>query len=157
MAKTGDSAGVWFPPPLIFLGFLMIGLGADRWIGLDGFGLDPGLRLMAGGVLLVSGLAIDGMAALGFRRARTGIAPWTPSTAIVARGLHLVSRNPMYLGMAVTQAGLAVLFDNVLAFVLVVASLACVRAFVIPREEAYLQAKFGESYTAYKARVPRWL
>lgn len=157
MAKSDDSAGVWFPPPLIFLGFLLIGLGAERWLHWGSFGMEPTLRLMAGGLLTLCGIAIEGMAALGFRRAKTSLPPWQPATTIVVSGLHAVTRNPMYVGMAVTQAGIAVLFNNLLALILTAASVLCVRLFVIAKEEVYLERKFGDSYRAYKARVPRWI
>jgi protein-S-isoprenylcysteine O-methyltransferase Ste14 len=32
-----------------------------------------------------------------------------------------------------------------------------IRTQVIAREEPYLEAKFGAEYTAFKARVRRWL
>ena len=41
-----DSAQVRFPPPFVYLGFLLIGLGAERWTGLRSFGID---RLVAFG------------------------------------------------------------------------------------------------------------
>lgn len=150
------SAGVRFPPPLVFLGFLMLGLGAERWVQLGGFGMPAGLRMTAGAVVTLAGLAIEYMAFGGFRRAGTPAPPWVPSTALVASGLHAVSRNPMYLGMAIVQCGLAVLLDNVLALMLVLPAMACISAFVVAREEAYLEARFGRAYLDYKARVPRW-
>jgi protein-S-isoprenylcysteine O-methyltransferase Ste14 len=41
--------------------------------------------------------------------------------------------------------------------VLLVPVLWLIHTQAIAREEAYLQAKFGDRYRAYKARVRRWL
>jgi hypothetical protein len=42
-----------------------------------------------------------------FRRARTPVDPYTPSEAIVTDGPCRLTRNPAYLGMALTYAGTA--------------------------------------------------
>jgi protein-S-isoprenylcysteine O-methyltransferase Ste14 len=72
-------------------------------------------------------------------------------------GLYRFSRNPIYLGFAITYAGLAIAMDSVLVLLLLVPCLIVVDRFVIQREERYLSAKFGADYDAYRARVRRWL
>src|SRR2546429_8104491 len=60
MAVEPDSAGVRFPPPFVYLGALLLGLAAERFVTLRSFGIDwrllgaAGARLFgagAGGVL----------------------------------------------------------------------------------------------------------
>ncbi len=154
MAKSSDSAGVRFPPPLVFIGLLLIGLALDPLVG--SFGLVWTLRWAAGVIVAVGGLVIIGMAIGLFRRAGTRPEPWVETSAIVADGVYAATRNPMYLGMAAAQAGLAILFDSLAGVLLVPVAMALIHAFVIAREEAYLTAKFGDAYLAYKAAVPRW-
>ncbi|WP_232468491.1 hypothetical protein [Croceicoccus marinus] len=48
------SAGVRFPPPLIFAGLLLAGLAADDWLGLRP--AIPGAVRSAGAVIVVIGL-----------------------------------------------------------------------------------------------------
>lgn len=156
MDVDADSAKVTFPPPFIFLGFLLIGIVADRLLAWS-LGLTVLTRatlavpLVAGGVTLV--LAAHGL----FVRAGTEVKPWKTVSAIVDSGIYAYSRNPMYIGMALMYAGLAIAFGGIGTLLLLVVVLAIVRTQVIAREEAYLEGKFGDAYRAYKARVRRWL
>ncbi|WP_448658072.1 methyltransferase family protein [Sphingomonas sp. CJ99] len=158
MAKERDHAGVRFPPPLVFLGLMLIGQGLEPQLGLGGFGIPlPGLRIAAGALLALGGAMAIALAITGFRRAGTDPEPWKPTSAIVDGGIYGVTRNPMYLGMALVQAGLGVATDSLLTLVLTLPALAAIRLFVIAREERYLIGRFGQPYRDYMASVPRWL
>ncbi|MGZ8347733.1 MAG: methyltransferase family protein [Allosphingosinicella sp.] len=157
MAIEQDSAKVRFPPPLVYFGLLLTGFGAERFVRLRSFGLDRPL-LVAAGVLLIAAGALMIAAAIGlFRRAGTPPEPWTATQRIVDTGIYGRTRNPMYVGMALIYAGLAVAFDGPVALLLLAVAMLIIRTQVIAREENYLDGKFGEEYRAYKARVRRWL
>jgi protein-S-isoprenylcysteine O-methyltransferase Ste14 len=68
-----------------------------------------------------------------------------------------VSRNPGYLGLALTYAGIAALVPAPWAYATLVPALVVVDRMVIAREERYLEGRFGDEYLRYKARVRRWL
>jgi protein-S-isoprenylcysteine O-methyltransferase Ste14 len=112
---------------------------------------------LAGAVFVVLGFALAGWAALLFRRARTGIVPFSPATALVARGPYRLTRNPMYLGMAVVLLGAAILFGSLTPFLVIPAFMAVIADRFIAREEAMLESAFGAPYLEYKAKVRRWL
>jgi protein-S-isoprenylcysteine O-methyltransferase Ste14 len=159
-----DSPRVRFPPPLIYLGALLIGVAVDELIGaraglarLHGLGLGDGLRTAAALAALVAGLVVGLLATGRFSRAGTNVKPWQPSTALVTGGPFRWTRNPMYLGMALIYVGLALIADSLTALVLLVPVLVIIDTQVIAREERYLEGKFGDEYRAYKARVRRWL
>lgn len=152
-----DHPGVIAPPPLIYLGFLLAGWGLGRLAGLPSFGGDAVARMVVAGLLIGVGLALELWAIGAFRRRRTAVQPWKPSTALVAEGPYRFSRNPIYLGFAVTYLGLALALNSWLALALLVPCLLVVDRGVIAREERYLSAKFGASYDAYRGRVRRWI
>ncbi|MNJ94519.1 hypothetical protein D3C87_122190 [compost metagenome] len=149
-----DSAGVRFPPPFLFLAVLLLGLAAERFINLRSFGIE--WRLL-GATLFVAGAAMMLAAAGLFRRLGTNIPPSQPTTLIATTGPYRWTRNPMYLGMALIYAGLAIGFDGPIAFALLPLVLIAIQTQVIAREERYLEAKFGDDYRRYKAEVRRWL
>ena len=80
-----------------------------------------------------------------------------PTTTIVARGPYRYTRNPIYVGMFLGQSGLAVAFDSLWLFAMLVPFSFVIRYGVVAREEAYLERKFGGVYLDYKSRVRRWL
>lgn len=155
LPQRPDTPGVVAPPPLVFAGFLLLGIGIDRMLG--GI-VDMGpWRYWIGGGLAAAALVFL-VPALGlFRRFGTRAEPWQPTTAIVTSGIYTHSRNPMYVGMAFAHAGIALIAGSLAALALLAAALAVIRHGVITREEAYLADKFGAEYLAYKARVRRWL
>ena len=80
-----------------------------------------------------------------------------PTKALTFDGPYTFSRNPMYLGMALIQGGLALLGNALWPLLALIPVISVIRTQVIEKEERYLGAKFGEQYTAFKSRVRRWL
>ena len=72
-------------------------------------------------------------------------------------GPYRFTRNPAYLGMALTYVGIALLSSAVWVLLPLPLVLAVIDRGVIAREERYLQRKFGEEYLSYKRTVRRWV
>lgn len=110
-------------------------------------------------VLVVAGLSFDALGILAFRRARTTINPLKPqrASAMVTDGVYRVTRNPMYLGMALLLLAWAVYLGALPPFAGLLIYLLYVTQFQIKPEERVLQGIFGEVYTSYAAQVRRWL
>lgn len=79
-----------------------------------------------------------------------------PPERIVAAGPYRWVRNPMYLGHLVFFAGLALTLQSwIAAGVLAFHAVWFDRR--VRQDERHLEALFGESYRAYRARVKRWI
>jgi protein-S-isoprenylcysteine O-methyltransferase Ste14 len=156
--KTGDHAGVYVPPPLMFLVPLVAAILVDRqrpWPIQEG---NRALSMIGGAAVITLGAALGVAAVRTFRKANTTILPAVrPTTQIVAKGPYRYTRNPMYVGMAFAYVGLSLLLNNGWALLLFPAVLVAVDRFVIRREERYLAAKFGPLYYDYCTRVRRWI
>ena len=120
-------------------------------------GLGTELRRGLALALILGGLLLDGMAAGLFRRLGTAVEPWKPSTALATDGPYRFSRNPIYVGFAITYAGLAIAMDSPIALLMLIPCLVVIDWAVIQKEEAYLARTFGAEYEAYRKRVRRWL
>ena len=151
----GDTAGVLAPPPLIYLGALGVGFGLDATIGTGS--LPSAVAVPVGAASIMTGAGLLGSFLRAFQRAKTPVDPYTPSEAIVTDGPYRLTRNPCYLGMALTYAGIAIVANAPWALVPLPVAIAVIDRGVIAREERYLERKFGTPYVDYKRRVRRWL
>ena len=151
------SPGVKFPPPLIFLLFLLAGWGIEQMATDLSFGLADMLRRGIALVLVVAGLGLDGLAAGQMRRHQTAVEPWRGATTLLTSGIFGMTRNPIYLGFALSYCGFAMAMDTPVALALLVPCLVLVDRLVITREEAHLSAVFGKTYDAYRQKVRRWI
>ena len=92
-----------------------------------------------------------------FMANRQPLMPGERSTELMTRGPFRLSRNPMYLGLALLHAGLGLALLLPITLVLLVAPLAIMQFAIIPDEEARMQQLFGQTYAAYRQRVRRWI
>jgi protein-S-isoprenylcysteine O-methyltransferase Ste14 len=153
-------AGAVTRPPLLFLGCLVLGLGLDYLLPLPlplSVPEAPLFRWVAGGGVILAGLAIAVAGAGNFGRAGTPVPSNQPVRALVTTGIHGWSRNPIYVGMSLIYAGICIAAASPWMLMLVVPLVIVLRYGVVQREEAYLERRFGDAYRDYKARVRRWL
>jgi protein-S-isoprenylcysteine O-methyltransferase Ste14 len=132
--------------------FVFEASGADR---LDGFDTDA---VNAAGILLYAvGLTVTvGSQQWMGRSWRIGVDEGE-RTELVTRGPFAIVRNPIYTGVTLVVAGLALVVPSVLSLasvVLMVASLEAQTRFV---EEPYLLRMHGEEYARYASRVGRFV
>src|SRR2546426_405326 len=89
MAVEPDSAGVRFPPPFVYLGALLLGLAAERFVALRSFGIDCRLLVATGALLFVAGAAVIGADILRAekltRASVSGLAPLIPGQVMSSR------------------------------------------------------------------------
>ena len=144
------------PPPVVGLlvGALMWSVSA--WPPV--FPVAPSVRLLLAGALAVVGVGFDVLGLHAFFRSRTTINPLRPAktSALVTGGVYRVTRNPMYVGMAILLTGWAVYLGSLWPFLGPALFVAYITRFQIAPEERVLRGKFG-GFDAYAERVRRWL
>jgi protein-S-isoprenylcysteine O-methyltransferase Ste14 len=144
-----------FRPPLIYLASIATGLVLHQAWPRPLLSDVPARPL--GIALVVAAVLLFGYSVRLFRAAGTPVPARKPTTAIVKAGPYRFSRNPIYLAFSLLQLGIAIWVGSWWLVATLVVAVAIVHGVVIPREERYLEARFGAEYRAYKDTVRRWL
>ncbi len=107
----------------------------------------------------VFGAVIGIAGVLEFRRAQTTVNPLRPHAAgsLVVTGIFSLTRNPMYLGLALGLLGWSLWLGNYAAVALLPVFVAYLSRFQIFPEEQVLERHFGMEFTEYRSRVRRWI
>ncbi len=151
-----DNPGVIVFPPLLFVSCLVVGLALHLVWPLRThlpliWRIAPATLMFAAAAVL----ALGGERAL--HGAGTHVRPDRPTIAIVTSGVYGYTRNPLYLALLCLYTGITLCVDALWPFLMWTVLLPVLSIGIIQREERYLEAKFGQPYLAYKARVGRWL
>ena len=155
MADDQDYAGIWIPPPPIYLLALLLGLLLDRRAHVPF--LPRGVARLLGWPLVGGGMALATWFVRTMRGADTTLDVNKPVSSLVQDGPFRYSRNPGYLSLTILYAGIASLRNALWAILLLPLVLYVIQREVIEREERYLERTFGEEYLTYKRRVRRWV
>lgn len=142
-------------PPLVYL--ISIVLGALIQLAAPLPFLPRALALPLGASLVVLAIGLFAYSAAKFRAAGTPVPARKPTTVIVRTGPYRFSRNPIYLAFSLFQLGIAAWANSLWLLATLVCAVALIHFVVIPREEQYLERRFGAQYLDYKASVRRWL
>ncbi|MEN9674864.1 MAG: hypothetical protein RIS76_760 [Verrucomicrobiota bacterium] len=136
--------------------------GAAMWVATGEPGTIPiplPVRTLLTGSLALVAVALEGLAILAFRRARTSFNPVRIGSAsrVVTTGIFRHTRNPMYLGLVVALGAWAVWLSSPWALIGPALFAGFTHRFQILPEERVLTALFGRDFEDYQRRVRRWL
>jgi protein-S-isoprenylcysteine O-methyltransferase Ste14 len=145
----------------------MVAVVVPQWIlrslaGADSrWPRDGALTLAAqslGLAFILAGVALAFWCIALFARVGRGtLAPWDPTSRLVAVGPYRYVRNPMISGVAATLAGQALLTGSRLVALWFATFVAINHVYFVLSEEPGLEKRFGDEYRAYKQSVPRWI
>lgn len=146
-----------YPPVLQILVAAAIAWGFARFIPLWGFG--GGYVSLAIWICAILGFGFLAVALNIFRVHKTTFDPLDPSKAqnLVVTGIYRITRNPMYVGLALLLVAWCLYLGDLVTFATVPLFIIVMNELQIKGEERALSQKFGKEYETYKRRVRRWL
>jgi protein-S-isoprenylcysteine O-methyltransferase Ste14 len=142
-------------PPLVYL-FAILAAVVLNLIRPARF-LPDGLRMLIGIPIVVAAIVLFRSSVRRFNAAGTPVPGNKPTTTIVRSGPYRWTRNPIYIAFSMLQLGIACLLNNPWALASLVVAWGVMASVVIPKEERYLERRFGAEYLEYKAKVRRWI
>jgi protein-S-isoprenylcysteine O-methyltransferase Ste14 len=144
--------------------FLVVAPGTTAvlipWLLTGWDGRVPPLHLsirVAGLVLVTAGAAVLLSAFARFVSEGRGTpAPVAPTERLVVGGLYRYVRNPMYIAVAATIVGQALILGRFVLLAYAAVFLLTTAVFVRVYEEPTLLEEYGAEYEAYRRSVPAW-
>lgn len=144
----------WVRPPLVYLCSIVAGAVLNlRWPLSFTVPAGP----VIGSTMILTSLLVFLLSIRELRTSGTPVRGNHPTTTIVRTGPYRFSRNPIYLSFFLLQLGISIWISSTWMLVTLVLAAGLVSAIVIPREERYLERRFGPQYLSYRISVRRWL
>lgn len=144
----------WVRPPLVFFSSIAAGAALNVIVPLS-FPVSAARPI--GSAMVIASVLLFLASIRELRASGTPVPGNQPTTTVVRTGTYRFSRNPVYLSFCLLQLGIAVWSGNVWMLATLVLAAGLISRIVIPREELYLERKFGPHYLSYRSSVRRWL
>lgn len=152
-----EGPGVRVMPPAVFYTCLTLGIALELLFPSSIPQLNGWFRIIAGLGVAAAGFAFMMAGHEKFKKLGTPVPLNQGTTALVTSGAHGLSRNPMYVGGSLFYLGIGLAVDSVWMLASYAPLGLYLALYVVPREEAYMERRFGQEYLAYRAAVRRWL
>lgn len=116
-----------------------------------------GFEIAAGLMFVGAGLGLNLWTDRLFKQRDVGVRPFSAASQLVETGPFRFTRNPMYLGIVLASAGTALATGIALNLIFPAVFAVWLNYSYIVLEEQFLARRFGDDFTAYRRRIPRWL
>ena len=141
-------------PPIIYLSAIVTGLVLHFARPIP---FVPRFGIMLGVLIAIFAATLFIWSIRTFHSAGTPVPGNRPTTTVVNFGPYRFSRNPIYLAFSLFQIAIALGISDAWILFTLLPAISLMSFVVIPREERYLEGRFGSQYAEYKASVKRWL
>jgi len=157
MENKKDNPGVYIPPPLFYVVIFLAALFLQNKFPINAILFrGQGFKIL-GIIFIFIALFFLIKSLRQFIQSKNTVVTMLPASSLQTAGIYRITRNPMYLGLAIVYLGLSCLIGNWWNFILFPFLLLLVQQYIIRKEEKYLDRRFGKEYAAYKHKVRRWL
>lgn len=157
MENKNDSPGVYIPPPLFYVLIFLAAIFIQKKVSINDAVFHLELTKVAGILLLVTASFFLITSLRKFFLSKNTLILIKPASSLQTNGIYNISRNPMYVGLAIVYLGITCLIGNWWNIILFPLLFLIIQEYIIKREEKYLERAFGIKYFDYKKSVRRWL
>lgn len=157
MENKKDNPGVYIPPPLIYILTFLAAVFIQKKIPIGDSLFHQQLIKIVGVILIIIALLFLDRSLRQFFLSKNTLITIKPASSLQTNGIYSITRNPMYVGLAIVYMGIACFIGNWWNIILFPVLLLIVQEYIIKREEKYLERRFGQEYLDYKSKVRRWL
>lgn len=145
-------------PPIIYLAALVVSVVLNIFHPLPWLGQPvSGVLLVLGWLMIAAFVALNISAIRAMRQAGTTVRPDRGTDHLVTSGPFSFTRNPLYLAGTMLVLGIGLVSGIAWFLLLAIVAAFAVQKLAIEQEERHLQARFGDRYIDYAARVRRWV
>ena len=157
MKNKKDSPGVYIPPPLFYVLTFLAAVFIQKRVSINDAVFHLQLTKITGILLLIVALFFLLTSLRKFLLSKNTLILIKPASSLQTNGIYSISRNPMYVGLAILYLGVTCLIGNWWNIILFPLLFLIIQEYIIKREENYLERAFGAEFLEYKNRVRRWL